>query len=190
MLITIADLEAATGLTISSEDEAMYQWYIDAVSGYIIDYTDEDFAVHTNEVLVCQADGWGIIEFPQLDSVSKVEHYDQWQGLYEEITFGNYRFDGISKVLYLLPHETYKITCSYGYTSVPASIKSLATQLVMAGSGLDRSAVGGIKNYRIGDKEIQYGVTANEAGGPIITLAAFQRRTLDKYGFQTRTLRL
>lgn len=189
-LITITDIEAALGVDVSSDEEPRIQWYIDAVSSFIVDYTSQDFLPHVAEALVCQADGGGVIEFQDLTSVSKVELYDQWQKLYSEVVAGDYRFDGISKILFLAPGETYRVTATYGFTVVPPSIKAIATQLVLAGTGLDRMAAGGLKSFRIGDEEVVYGVTLSDTGSPQVTLSGLQRNSLDSYSPGSHTWRL
>lgn len=189
-LITIEDLEAASGQDISTEDEARYQWYIDVVSEYVMVYTGQDFAFHEDEELICQADGRGIIEIFGLTEVSEVEEWDSWTHTYTSLIKGDYRFDGMSKILYLVPRETYRITVSHGYSEIPTGIKGIVTDLVLAGTGLDSAANGGLKSYRIGDKEEVYGVSTYEAGGPIISISSLMRKTLDAYAGGSYSWRL
>lgn len=189
-LITIADLELASGQDIAVEDEPRCQWFIDAVSAYIETYTDESFVSVEDVELMCQADSYGVIQFPSLNGVSKVEEYEPWTQTYTEWTTGTYAFNGIDSVYGLTPYITYRLTVSYGYDEVPVDVAAVATQLVLAGSGLDPNATGGLSKYRVGDVEESYGVVTDASGHPVVTLASMQTRVLDAYNQYTRTLRL
>lgn len=189
-LITIADLELASGEAIAVDDEPRYQWYIDVVSSYITTATDQAFEAQEDVELICQADSHGIIQFPSLNSVTAVEELDPWSQTYSTWTSGSYAFNGIDSVYGLTPYVTYKLTVSYGYDTVPDDIAGVVTQLVMAGSGLDANASGGLSKYRIGDVEEVYGVTRDASGNPVVTLASLQYDVLESYSSRTWTMRL
>lgn len=189
-LLTISDLEVASGTDIPTLEEPRYQFYINAVTSYIETYLDQTFTAVSNEDLICQADSRGCITFSSLTSVSAVQERDNWLGTYTAYTSGNYGFDGVGTIYGLVPYTTYKVTVSYGWSTVPADIKAVATQLVMAGSGLEPSAAGGLSRYRVGDVEETYGVTDSGSGSPVVTLTSLQSAVLNSYSARTRTIRL
>lgn len=189
-LVTIAEIEAALGSDIETADEPRVQWYIDVVSEFVETYTDQSFTAVTGETQICESDRRGCIEFPSLNAVTKVEFRDPWLGTYTETTSGNYAFDGINTIYALDPYATYRVTVSYGWTTVPTDIKGVIVQLVLAGTGLAPGSSGGLAAYRVGDVEETYGVTAAENGGPIVTMASLQRDVLDAYRLTTRTWRM
>lgn len=190
-LITLDDLEIASGRIILSADEPRLQWYIDAVSGYIETYCDQRFSAVANDIFMAMADRRGAIEIPGLTAVASVQLRDNWLATFETlVSGGDYTWDGIDTIYGLTPYATYKITVSYGWETTPADIKNIVTELVMAGTGLAFGAKGGLKSKRTGDVEEQYGVTVEENGGPVVTLASLQRTVLDSYRTTTRTWRL
>lgn len=180
-LISISDLEQATGEIIDDADIPRFQWYIDAVSSYIEDLTGQQFEEVIDCTLVCQSDSYGIIEFPSLNSVTTVEYRDPWLGTYTEVLLGNYAFDGIGSVFNLCAYSTYRLKVSYGSSEVPESIEKIATQLVLAGTGLDPSAAAGLKTLKVGDVEEQYGVITDGSGRPIVTLTSLQSGALQAW---------
>lgn len=189
-IVSVADLEEASGQQVDPGDVSRYQWYIDLVTTFIETYTEQSFAPVVDEVLTCQSDRNGCITFGSLNSVSAVEELDPWSGTYTDWTSGGYGFDGISSIYGLTPLHTYRVTVSYGWDVPPAAIKGVATQLVMAATGIDPGASGGLSRYRVGDVEEVYGVGSDSSGYPVVTLTGLQRTVLDKYAVRARTWRL
>lgn len=193
-LITLSQLEAILGYDISTDDEPRIQTFIDLVSTFIESYTGVSFTEHEDAVIVCRADGKGIVEIEALNSITSVELLNAGTGVYGAVTQATYSwgyfFDGISMIYNLCPYETYRVTCDYGLTSVPKDIQEITKLLVMAGSGLDVTAVNGLKSYRVGDVEEAYGVTAAEAGSPPVTLSRMMTKILNGYSTGTTTYRL
>lgn len=202
-LIQISDIEAALGSDISSEDETRVQKYIDIVSRFVARETGTVFGP-VDTTIKAVADGKGIIEINSLNTVTSVEILDGTTNVYSDVNAGfyyafnsglyddrhsygytGYGFDGISKVYSLCPYGSYKITANVGEPT-PEEIKDLIILLVLAGAGLDSSATGGIKSYRVGDVEEQYGIT--ESGS--VTLSSLMRATLDSYVTGSDTYRL
>lgn len=193
-LITIPQLEAILGYDISSDDEVRIQTFIDLISTFIESYTGVSFTEHTDAVIVARADGKGVVEVEVLNSISKVERLNAWTGVYGNIAqavYGyGYAFDGISMIYGLCPYETYRVTCDYGMTSVPEDIQNIVKLLVMAGSGLDATAVNGLKSYRVGDVEEAYGVSIAENGTSPVTLSRMMTKILNSYSAGTTTYRI
>lgn len=206
-LADISDIEDLLGSSISGAQEDKVQAYLDLVSDFIIKYVGTDFALHTDAVLKVRADGKGIIEIDNLDSVSLVEQRDGFTGLYSDVTsviyyaynsglygcdynYVGYGFDGISQIYGLMPRRSYRVTCTYGWTSVPSDIKDVVSLLVLAGAGLDYEAINGLKSYRVGDVEEAYGISANENGRPVVTLNTLMSAVLDNYRTTAVTYRI
>lgn len=202
-LIQISDIEAALGSDISSEDETRVQKYIDIVSRFVARETGVVFGP-VDTTIKALADGKGIIEINSLNTVTLVEILDGTTNVYSDVNAGfyyafnsglyddrhslgytGYGYDGISKVYGLSPYGSYKITASVGEPT-PEEIKDLIILLVLAGAGLDATASGGLKSYRVGDVEEQYGVTENGS----VTLSGLMRMTLDSYVKTSDTYRL
>lgn len=192
-LIGIGDIETALGSDISSDNEARVQWYIDAVSAFIESFVGRNFNLQEDVTIIARADGGGFIEISDLVSVTSVSLLDPWTGIYGGLTSWpnlGYAFDGIDKIYALCPYETYKVVCTYGWDSVPVDIAGIATLLVLAGTGLDLTAINGLKSYRVGDVEEAYGVSTKETGDPTITLSRLMTKTLLGYSRGTTTYRL
>lgn len=183
--ISITDIETSTGTTISSADEPRIQWYIDAVCSYIETTTGQKFSP-TTATLRCQADSWGVIEFPQITSITTVEVYDPYLQTYSALTTGDYAYDGISKLYNFCAYETVRLNLTYGWPYVPEDIAAVATDLVKAGSGLEQNASSGLSTYRVGDVEEQYGVT----NGGVVTLHTLMTDVMHIYSSGNTTWRL
>jgi hypothetical protein len=188
-LATIADVEAAYGSDLTTEEEPKIQWYLDAASNYIERFVGRKFTLHEDQVLICPTDSRGIIEIPDLVSVSTVEELDIWLGTYGALGSYGYAFDGIDKIFGLYPRETYRVTCTYGFAEVPDDVKEIVVNLVLVGTGLDPNAQGGLKSYRVGDVEEFYGITTMETGLPLVTLSSLMTETLYSYHSGTTTYR-
>lgn len=190
-IISIGDVEIASGVDIDAEDYPRYQFFIDAVSDYIETYTGQSFSERIEEVLICQTDKYGIIQFGDLTAVSLVESYDPYSGVYTAITLGDYGFDGIDCIFGLCGRATYRCTVTYGWVEPPDDIAALVTQLVLAGTGLDPAATAGnLKSIRTGDVEDVYGVSMNSTGGVDVSLSKLQASTLRAYTLGTTTWRI
>lgn len=189
-LITITDIEAALGEDISVDDEPRIQYYINVVSSYIEGYTGVSFSLQEDAVIRAVADGRGIIEIDEIVEITEVAQLDPSVGTYGGISVGfpGYYFDGIDKIYGLDPYETYRITLTYGHTSIPTEIKGVATKLVLAGTDLDTVATGGLRSYRVGDVEESYGVSIL-AGVPVVTLDTLMTKILHSYATGTTTYR-
>lgn len=187
-LISISDIEAATGLDIPEDEEPRYQWYIDTVSAYIETYTGVTFSEVLAETFVVVADGRGVIEFPQLNSVTLIEGWDPYSASFASTT--DWWWDASSKIYGLDVHATYRVTVGYGYPEVPVDIAGVITQLVAAGTGLDAGASGGLKSYRVGDVNEAYGVTVDGTGATVVTLSSLMSSVLQAYSNATTTYRL
>lgn len=184
-LTSIGEIETASGETIASDDEARVQWYIDAVSAFIESYTGLEFNLHEDVTIRARADGKGMIEIANLIEITTVQERDAWTGVYGSLPYHygstGYAFDGIDTIYGLCPYESYQIVCSFGFEEVPADIAGVATQLVMAGAGIDNTAINGLKSYRVGDVEETYGVSQNETGFPVVSLSTLMSAVLNKY---------
>lgn len=187
-LIEISDVQAAYGQTIDADDEATIQYYIDIVTADLEDYTGLSFSLVVDDPVICRADRHGIVEFNESVSVSLVEELDPFLHTYSEWPNSTYSFDGIDTVYNLCAYGTYRITVSYGYAVPPDSIKGIAADLVLAGSGLDPSAAQGLVKKRVGDREEQYGVSG-ATGAPSISLTSIQAKVLEKYRGTAWTVR-
>lgn len=187
-IIEISDVESAYGQAIDSEDEATVQYYIDIVTAYLEDYTGLSFSEVIDDPVVCRSDRDGVIEFNELISVSSVEELDLWAvpQAYSTSPSDSYTFDGLSTIYGLHPYSTYRLTVSYGYVVAPDSIKGIAADLVLAGSGLDPSAAQGLVKKRVGDREEQYGISG---AGNSVSLTSIQSAVLDKYRGTAWTIR-
>lgn len=188
-LATIADVEAAYGSDLTTEEEPKIQWYLDAASSYVERFVGRKFTLHEEQVLYCVTDSRGIIEISDLVSIDEVALLDPWTGTYGALWTEGYAFDGIDKIFGLCPRETYRVTCSYGYAEVPEDIKDIIVNLVLVGTGLDPNAQGGLKSYRVGDVEEFYGITTMETGVPLVTLSSLMTETLYSYHSGTTTYR-
>lgn len=193
-LVNVAYLEALLGYDISTDDEPKIQAYIEMVSSFIEDYTGRSFSTHEDVAVVAVADGRGMIEIADLQSITSVEQLDQWTNTYGGLSnfYGNsgYAFDGIEVIYGLCPHVTYRVTATYGFAAVPEDIKNIVALLVLAATGLDVTAVNGLKSYRVGDVEESYGVSTNETGEPQVTLSSLMTHALNGYATGTTTYRL
>lgn len=205
-LITISYLESLLGSDIATDDEPRVTRYIEIVSAFIESYTGVTFSLNEDQVVKAVADGKGIIEIEDLSDVSLVEVLDGVTNTWSDVNsslyfafnsgyygyrFGHYGFgyDGISKVYGLVPGTTYRITCTYGQATVPKDIQGVAGLLVLAGAGLDYTAVNGLRAYRVGDVEETYGVTSG-AAGDVITLDSMMAATLNAYCTGNTTYRV
>lgn len=203
-LISMEYLESALGSEVPEADLPKVQRYIDIVSAFVKNYTGMNFTVVTEAVIKAVADGKGIIEIPDLISVETVELRDGYTGTYSDVTssiyyaynsgyYGSYSqygfgFDGLSQIYGLRPRHSYRITCSYG-RECPDDIKGVIVLLVLAGSGLDATAVNGLKSYRVGDVEEFYGVMGGP-DEPTVTLSSLMSQVLNSYAGSTGNIRL
>lgn len=203
-LISMEYLESVLGSEVSEEDLPKVQRYIDIVSEFVKTYTGLKFTVVTEAQIKAVADGKGIIEIPDLISVETVELRDGYTGLYGDVTssiyyaynsgyYGSYGqygfgFDGMSQIYGLRPKHSYRITCSYG-RACPEDVKGVIALLVLAGSGLDATAVNGLKSYRVGDVEEFYGIMGGP-DEPTVTLSSLMTTVLSAYRAGDGTLRL
>lgn len=185
--ISITDIETSTGENISSEDEPRVQWYIDTVCAWIEDYTREKFSPVTDAELRCQADGWGVIEFPQLTDITSVETWDPYLQTYTALTIGDYAYDGIGRLYGFAAYETIRLTVSYGWEVAPEGVCAVAVELVKAGAGLVQGgSLSGLSLYRVGDVEEQYGVTKDGS----VTIHTLMAAELHSYHSGAATWRL
>lgn len=203
-LISMEYLESMLGSEVAEEDLPKVQRYIDIVSEFVKTYTGLSFVVVEEAQIKAVADGKGIIEIPDLISVETVELRDGYNGTYGDVTssiyyaynsgyYGSYGqygfgFDGLSQIYGLRPRHSYRITCSYGRVC-PEDVKGVIALLVLAGSGLDATAVNGLKSYRVGDVEEFYGVMGGP-DEPTVTLSSLMAGTLLAYASGNGTIRL
>lgn len=199
-IIDIGYIETLVGYSLNLETEARVQRYINIVSSYIRSYTGRSYGVVEDDVIKAVADGKGIIEIPDLESVSLVELRDAYRGEYTDITDGipyafnsgqygqfdyyGFGFDGISMIYGLYPRSSYRVTCTHGVPA-PEDIRGIVADLVLAGTGLDTSARGGLASKRVGDVEEFYGVTP--AGS--VTLTSLMTKILDQAHIGNTTYR-
>lgn len=176
-IIEIEEVETALGESIPESDVPRVQWYIDTVSAYVENVTGRAFSEQTDAVHTARANSWGCIEFPELTSVTLVELLDGYLLTWYDATPYGYRFDGIDTIYNLVPHATYRLTVTYGPADPPDDIIGVVTQLVMAGTGYDISAVGGLTKTRTGDVEDVYGVDSSGR----VTLSELMQQVLDSY---------
>ncbi len=189
MLLTIADVEAASNTTIESENESYYQWYIDAVSAYITEaYPYLVYAAA--EDIYCDSGPYGSIRLPGLLTTHSVALLDRYTGNYTTLIVGDYTFDGIDEIYNLLPHQTYKLNVTYGSATTPDSVKYIATQLVLAGTGLDPDAIGGVREVSVGNVKETYGITGAPGGTPMVSLSSIQADVLASYRPKRTTWRV
>lgn len=188
-LITLGELEAILGYDISSEDEVRVQSFIDLVSNFVESETGVHFGLHEDSIEVARSDGKGIIEIPDLLDVTLVERREE-TGWWELTVGSDYSFDGLDQIYGLCPRTVYRLTIDHGYEAVPADIKNVVQLLVLAGSGLDDTAVNGLKAKRVGDVEEQYGVAQSDTGEPQVTLSSMMRNVIDSYAGGIGTFRL
>lgn len=187
-LLEIEDLEVASNQEIAVEDHAYYQWYIDAVTAYL-EENYPNIIYSAEEDIYCDSGPAGLIELPGLIEFSDVELLDRATDTYYPIPRAYYSFDGVDKIYNLCTHATYKITVTYGFEDPPASVVAAATQLVLAGSGLDPNAVGGLTEYQVGNITEKYGVMVGVDGEPVVTLSTLQTRALARYKSTNTTWR-
>lgn len=163
-LLTIEDLEIALGRSLESDEEPNAQYLIDAVSAYIEDVTDTAFSEHTAVTERFLADYYGIIElspYPVNDVIS--------------VTAVNYvspmwYWDGGQCIYNLYPNQVVDITYDYGKSSVPTSIKSVASEMVK--SVIDNLPEGALKSKQVGDVQHTFaeaaGANFNDLGKEVL----------------------
>lgn len=173
-LITIDDVNEAVGEDVPEDDEERVEWYIEVVSDFLEQYTGRTFSEQSDVTMTTRANSWGIIEFPELTSISTVEMIDGNYGGFLPVT---YRFDGIGSIYDLVPYGVYRVTVTYGSDTVPDAIRRIATLLVMAGTGYDPSAIGGLTKIKTGNVEDTYGVAQSGA----VTLSGLMEGVLQDY---------
>lgn len=188
-LLTIADLETAANQTIAAEDEPYYQWYIDAVSAYILE--QYPYLNYGEDVeVVADSGSAGLIQIPNLVSITSVERFSRYDDTYTTLNRAEYSFDGIDTIYDLRRFTTYRLTVSYGSSVVPDAVAAIATQLVLAGSGLDPDAIGGLTEISVGNVREKYGVTTNGLGEPVVSMSSLQSGVLKNYRPQNVTWRV
>jgi hypothetical protein len=202
-IIDISYIETLVGYSLTSEEEVKTQRYINIVSSYIESKTGRRFSVQDGAVVKAITDGKGIIEIPDLTAVDLIEYRDAYTGTYTDVTSGipyafnsgqypmgygnpyDFGFDGISMIYGLIPRSSYRITCTYG-VEPPEDIQGIVADLVLAGTGLDTSARGGLASKRVGDVEEFYGVTPSGN----VTLTSLMTEILNQYDTGNTTYRL
>lgn len=179
-LITITDLEDATGVTVTDSDKA--QFMIDSISAYVERYTDQKFTPQSDITIRAQADTYGVIEFPDVTSVSSVT---------DAKTGGNvaYYFDEMNKVYGLTSYQAVDVTLDYGWDTVPDDILGIVVTLVAAGLGIPYVSDGEISRKRVGDVETEYAVSVSEQGIQV-TPSSLMQSVLESYRIKTRTWRI
>jgi hypothetical protein len=126
-LVTIADIEDATGIEVLPEDEPKIQHLINSITSYINTYCDTSFGEEREATSRVQADYYGMIELPL--TTTDVSSVKNWRNS-EEISYWDW--DGMRTVYNLCGHETVDVTFTYGYSSVPEDIKNVAIDMVKA----------------------------------------------------------
>lgn len=178
-LITVQELEAFMGKEFTPAETIQAEVMIDSISAIIESITGITFAPVTDEQILIQADGHGIIEFATkpVTNVSSVkdingEEVDDWE------------FDGLSAIYNLFPAQVVSVTHSYGYSTVPNDIKAVvygaASRVMYNPSGLRQETVGAIS--------VTYPGIGGEAG--TINFSALEKKILENYAKTEASFRL
>lgn len=151
-LITVSELEEATGVTITNIGRA--QFVIDSISAYIESQTGQKFSPVIDQTVRCQADSYGIIEFADLDDVSAVK--DAETGV-----TASYGWDRMNKIYGLCSYQVVDVTISYGWDEPPEDILGILITLCAEALGLPLG--GDMQRKRVGDVEEQFSVTVTSS---------------------------
>ncbi len=180
-LIDVSDIELAHNTTVSAGNRPQVEYLIGVVSAYIESYTGINFSSVVDEIRRCQADGWGQIDFTDVDSVSNVYEWGTTSPV-------EYTFDGMNRIWGLNSYQTVDVVLSYGWDYVPEDIRGIVVDLVSAGSGIAPGAQNGLLMNRVGDVEREYGVLP---GTSAVVISDLQAKILDSYQTgQAFTMRL
>lgn len=162
-LLDLDDIETAIGRPpASAEEEAQWQFYIDAISAFINSYVSVSFEELAGDVVRYEADYYGVIDLGG-DPVSAVNSVVGWQSQ-EGVS---YYWNGLDELRGLCPNEVVDVDYDHGYAVVPDDIKFLATQAVLG--ILDLGATGAIKSFTVGDVTEVYSDSGGE--GISVTLS-------------------
>lgn len=185
-MITIDFIEQLLDDDISTEQEPQVQAMIDTVTSFIERDIGRHITVHEDEEFITRADGYGIIEIPDLLAVTSVTSLDPGLDVALLTNGTDYIFDGLDSIYNLEPYGVYRIVVDHGWITVPDDLKNIARLLVLAGTGLDIAATNGLRSHRTGDVEEMYGVTRDGE----VTVNSLMSRVLNSYRFSPTTYRL
>jgi len=131
-LATVADVEVALGVAAGSltpTKAAQVQYFIDTISAYVLEETGVNFDQTTDTVRM-QADSFGELRMTNYEpviAVNTITDYRTGEALSAAAGTGPqiYYYDGINTVYGLYPRQVVDLNLTYGYASVPASIKGV-----------------------------------------------------------------
>lgn len=178
-LITVEELEAFMGREFTEAEEAQAAVLIDVATYVIEGETGVSFTLVEDEEIRIQADGYGMIEL-NAKPISQVTVYEIDSA--DEITGAVW--DGLATIYGLQPNQVVDIVYSHGYSTTPGDIKAVAygvtSRIMYNPSGLRQETVGAIS--------VTYPGIGGEAG--TINFSALERRVLEKYSSQAKSMRL
>lgn len=182
-IVTVDEVEKATGRCFTPAEAAKVQYYIDYISALVEDYTGTKFSLVEDEVYYTQADFYGYVELEQspIQEVLLVEYSDRVvpsQGTGEIPGWG---FDGVNVIHGLRSHQPAKVTLTYGYATAPAPVKGY----VIEAAKYVINNPNGLSAYRVGDVTQTY-----EGAGGTAVYTQLSNAALDKYTRGEGTLRL
>jgi hypothetical protein len=182
-IISISDLEDATGQTITDVPRA--QFMINAVSSFVESYTGQVFGRTVTETVTRQADSYGLIIFNDIDAVNTIIN------VRTNTVPVSWAFDGMFTIYGLCPSEVVQVNYTYGWENTPVDIASIVTALVSDGLGLTLLAPGELQKKRVGDIEYTYSVQTGANGDLKISVSSLMESALESYRFQAsnRTIR-
>lgn len=177
-LITVQDIETALGREADdSEELAEWQFYIDTISAFINSYVDVSFERLISVTETHKADHYGQVKLPgPVVEITSVKNYRT--GL-EDLECD---FDpGNSTLFYLMPDQTFNITYTYGYSTIPDDIQQLVLSTVL--DQINEISPVALRERKVGDVEEQY------RDGVIQQLFGKSgKKTLNKYGSNSYTI--
>ena len=178
-IITVDELAAFMGRTFSASENDQAAALIDVVESAIESECGVSFTPVTDDSIVIQADGHGIIELKTkpITSITSISDVNNESIDYVE-------FDGLATIYNLAPNQVIRLVYSHGFTTVPRDIRGVAlgaaSRVMYNPSGLRQETVGAIS--------VTYPGIGGEAG--TINFSSLERKILAKYGDDAASMRL
>lgn len=169
-LVTIADLEEALGIEISSEDINPTQFLLDKISAYIETYTGITFSLVEEAEVKLTSDYYGIIDLP--GPVIEVLGVKNWR---DDSDVFYWDFNGDSELSGFYPDQTVVVTLSYGYETVPSDIKLVALDMAVSATAAPR--ISEVTMKTVGDVSEKFAAYSSLAN----FMDEFSKSVLDSY---------
>lgn len=177
-LLTVEDLEDAMGgVDFTEAQTAVASYLIGRVSSYLESATNCSFSPITDYTARKKANDYGEISLQDFYPVTDISNFHDFC---TDLDISYPRWDGIETLRNLFPNQVIDVTFDYGFATVPADIKGVATEACRRGMATNAT---NLVMKTVGDVIYEY--------GDMFTFNAADQQVIDSYSSDSqRTLML